>query len=34
MNRRIDSLYKMYKIEKESHKATKKALDKAIDLAV
>ena len=34
MNRRIDALFKMYKDEKESHKATKQALDKAIDLAV
>jgi hypothetical protein len=34
MNRRIDALYKMYKDEKEGHRATKQALDKAIDLAV
>jgi len=34
LNRRIDALYKMYKDEKEGHRATKQALDKAIDLAV
>ncbi len=34
MNKRIDTLYKMYMSEKENHRETKKALDKAIDLAV
>jgi hypothetical protein len=33
MNKRIDTMYKLYLTEKEKHQETRVVLDKAIDLA-